>query len=476
MKRALVLILLFISCSSADLSDNLRARINQIANAHPEASLAFYAVDVNSGEVICAHNAQMNLAPASILKTLTTAAALELLGPDFRFTTRFIFPNKIENGSLNGNIHVLPGGDPSLGSRFFNEGIPPENVFRELIEFLQSKGVKSIKGKIILHTHGFETERVVPNWSYDDLGNYYGASVAPLNCFDNTVFITFKSAGTGTPTLVTGMTPDISGLSFKNEVIAANIGYDNAYVYGSPRQYNRVLRGEIPANRSSFKVKASMPEPELYAMQQLVKELRNNEIEVPVAAVSIINEPAPESKGYLVHEMKSQPLSEIVKVVNIESHNLFAEGLLRAIALEKGGYWSREKAIKEVKAYFADKIKLENCNLYDGSGLSRFNGVSAQMMAELMEYMWHSKNKNVFYESLPVAGVSGSIKGMFKGSKAQNNLRAKSGYLEKVRSYSGYTKTATGKVAAFTVMVNNYATKSSVMRNDIESILRALAD
>lgn len=468
-------IALLVLCTSADLSNNLSQQLTKVAKAHPEATLGFYAVDIESGAVLGSHNELKNMAPASTLKTLTTAAALELLGPEYRFETRFGFSAPIENGALKGNLHVIPSGDPSMGSKYYNGGKAPTTLYGSLVAFLKEKGIESIEGKLVLELEGFETERVPPSWSFDDLGNYYGASVGPLNCFDNTIFLNFSSGNAGSITKLESTEPQVPGLTFSNEVEAAKIGYDNAYVYGAPRQYNRTLRGQIPQNRASFKVKASMPEPEMFAMLQLVKELRSAGIEVPQGAVSFKKEAQPNRHEH-EHSIKSPTIAQLVKTTNMESNNQFAEALIKAIGKKQSGLWSRKKGLEAIKDYFSDKISISGANLYDGSGLSRFNGVSPKMMAELMRYMWASKHKNVFYESLPVAGVSGSIKGMFKGSKAQNNLRAKSGYIDKVRSYSGYTKTATGKVAAFTVIVNNYETTSTSMRNDLESILRTLAD
>jgi len=468
-------LVLLVFCMSADVSSNLSQQLIKVAKAHPEATLGFYAIEIESGAVIGTYNEAKNMAPASTLKTLTTAAALEILGPDYRFQTRFGYSAPIEEGILKGNLHVTPSGDPTLGSKYFNGGTAPDNIYGSLVSFLKERGIKGIQGKLVLELHGFETERVPPSWSFDDLGNYYGASVGPMNCFDNTVFLNFSSGNAGSITKLESTSPQIPGLTFSNEVEAAKIGYDNAYVYGAPRQYNRTLRGQIPQNRTSFKIKASMPEPEMFAMLQLVKELRNAGIEVPKGAVSFRKE-VPASKQEHEHVIASPSLAQVVKTTNMESNNQFAEALVKAIGKKQKGLWSRKKGLEAIKEHFADKISIAQANLYDGSGLSRFNGVSPKMMAELMRYMWATKHKDLFYESLPVAGVSGSIKGMFKGSKAQNNLRAKSGYIDKVRSYSGYTKTATGKVAAFTVIVNNYETTSTVMRNDLELILRTLAD
>lgn len=475
MASRLFLIALLVLCTSADTSNPLSQKVQAVAKAHPEATLGFYAIDVSNGSVLAAHQAQTNMAPASILKTLTTAAALELLGADYRFETEFACSGSVKDGVLEGNLHVLPSGDPSMASRYLNNGSTPTTVYGDLISFLKENGITAIEGKIVLELHSFDPERVPPSWSFDDLGNYYGASVAPLNCFDNTIYLNFASGPAGTLSTLKSMEPQVPGLSYTNEVEAARIGYDNAYVFGAPRQYNQSLRGQIPENRTSFKIKASMPEPELLAMLQLVKELRGAGINVPQGAVSFKKEAATE-KYCLSFTHRSASLAQLVKITNIESNNQFAEALLKAIALQKTGQWSRKKGLETIEKFFSDKISIGQANLYDGSGLSRFNGVSPQMMAELMRYMWTSPNKNAFYQSLPIAGVSGSIGNMFKGSRAENNLRAKSGYIDKVRSYSGYTKTATGRVAAFTIIVNNYATTSTAMRNELESVLRVLAD
>ena len=465
---------------TGSLHDNLHNRTIEFSKNHPEASIGFYAYDINSKAVIYEYNSEKNLAPASALKALTTASAIEILGGDFRFETGLIVGGSIKNGMLEGDLHIIPSGDPTIGSKYFNGGETPKELFSQWVLELKTMGIQAISGKVILEMNGFELERVPPKWSYEDLGNYFGASLAPLNCFDNQIYLSFKSGTAGSRTTLLKATPSVPELRYQNNVEAANIRYDNAYVFGAPRQYNQSLRGQIPANRTSFQIKASIPEPELFFAQQLVKELRNGGIQVPQGAISI-NQKEKEFKILeKLSPLRSPTLSKIIAITNLESNNLFAESLVKAISLKRAGVWSRVKGLELMIDFWHSKgVELSTAHLHDGSGLTRYNGVSARQLTEIMVYMWQSKNRTVFYKSLPIAGVSGSISGMFKGSNAVNNLRAKSGYLNRVRSYTGYTKTAFGKEAAFTLLVNNYhdatSSKTSV-KLDMELLMRTLAD
>lgn len=468
---------LFLFPYIGSLPDRLQDKMLEIAKEHPEASFSFYVYDLSSQKTLYDFHSQHNLAPASALKALTTASALEILGADFRFKTGMAYSGTVDQGVLNGNIHILPSGDPTFGSKYFNTDVPSKPLFSSWTEELKKQGIHRVSGKVILEMGRFELERVPPKWSFEDLGNYFGASLAPLNCYDNRVYLTFKSAGAGTKTTLLSIEPNVPDLKYKNEVVAASIKYDDAYVFGAPRQYNQMLRGRIPANRSTFQIKASVPEPELFYAQQLVKALRDSGIEVPYGAVSSNHAVSKTQYTYELNPMFSPTLSEIVKVTNIESNNLFAEALVKAISLNQKGFWSRETGLKHIHDFWQTQgIDLSSANLYDGSGLTRYNGISAKALTEVMTYMWQSPNRGTFYESLPIAGRSGSLANMFKGSNAENNLRAKSGYLAKVRSYTGYTRTATGKVAAFTLMINNYNENSTSVKTQMEALLRMLSD
>lgn len=472
MKKILVIFISIVALSfRADKP--LCTVVDGVANRHPEATFGFYAYDIDSDKGICAYNSDKNLAPASTLKLLTTLTALEVFGAESTpFHTQFQYNGKIENGTLKGDVIVSATGDFTMGSRYFDRPNPFETVANKMIE----KGIAKIDGKIILDLNGFEQERIPANWSFDDLGNYYGASLAPFNWSDNTTFITFKSGAVGQKTEVVSMDPPVSELEFDNQVLGANIRYDNAYVYGAPRQYNRTIRGQIPANRNEFKIKASVPEPELFGMQCFVATLREKGIEVPYGAVSIVDDYTDPITDIFI-EIISPTMSEIIAVTNMESNNLFAEGLLKAIAHRLTGDWSRTKGIFAVKDFWKEKgVDLDNTNLYDGSGLSRFNGISPKQLVELLKFEAKSENFEEFKSTLPIAGVSGSLKTMLKGSKAENNLSAKSGYIEKVRAYAGYVTASNGNLVAFAVVVNNYHCSASEARKELELIMRAIAD
>ncbi|MBI1183156.1 D-alanyl-D-alanine carboxypeptidase/D-alanyl-D-alanine-endopeptidase [bacterium] len=473
MKKIIAAATLLVVVFSFKSDVSIAALVEATARRHSEASLAFYAYDLDGDKGVCAYNSSLNMAPASTLKVLTTLTALELMGADaVPFRTRFSYNGLIENGSLKGDLLIDAAGDFTLGSRYFKHTNPFDEIAAKLLEL----GVKKIEGKVLLNLNGFEAERIPNNWSFDDLGNYYGASLAPFNWSDNTTFITFSSGAAGTPTRILRMEPPVAELQFENQVMAANIGYDNAYVYGAPRQYNRLIRGEIPANRNEFTIKASVPEPELWGMQCFVAQLREAGIDIAPAAVSIVDS---YSGNYtaLVSEVLSPTLLQIVEVTNMESNNLFAEGLLKAIARHKTGYWSREKGIEVVREFWKERgVDLSTANLYDGSGLSRFNGISTRQMVELLKYASKSPQFAQFKSTLPVAGVSGSIAGMFKGTKAEKNLMAKSGYIEKVRSYCGYVRAGNGHMVAFSIIANGYSCSAGEMRNELEKIMTDLAN
>ncbi|MBI3143209.1 MAG: D-alanyl-D-alanine carboxypeptidase/D-alanyl-D-alanine-endopeptidase [Bacteroidetes bacterium] len=446
----------------------------EIANRHPESVLGFCVLN-SKGAVLHAYQAQLNLAPASSLKAITTATALEVLGDDFRFTTELYHSGIIEKGVLHGDLYVKPGGDPTWGSRYFT-ATDTLIMFNDWINQLKNMGINQVEGALrMLPMPGDTRHRIPPTWSYLDLGNYYGASLAPLNYADNSIWLTFNTAEAGGLSTLVSYRPWVPHLQFENHVVAARIGYDNAYVYGGPGQYGRWIGGALPEHRKGFVIKASLPEPEFPALRGAYLAIQKAGIALS-QGMGTSSPVLPASTDlHLVGEIVGPKLADIVKITNMESNNLFAEALLSQIGLVKKGEWGTQAGVDALKEYWKEKgIDMDMCNLYDGSGLSRFNGIGAETMCRVLLYMANKSGPQTFYASLPVAGISGSIASMFKGTLAEGNLRAKSGYMDKVRSYSGYLVNNQGDKLTFCAMANSYSCSATDMRKELENWMVSL--
>jgi len=267
----------------------------------------------------------------------------------------------------------------------------------------------------------------------------------------------------------------VPGLVFINKITTGGKD-DNAYVYGAPGQKERLMTGTIPANKSAYEVEIAMPDPAWYCVYALDKALNKAGVET-FNKPEVASEPMKQEMQVL-HVHKSPSVSAIVHQTNLHSNNLFAETLLKTIALKKTGYGSIYSAIDIVLNYWKGRgVDVEGFFMSDGSGLSRSNGISTFQQATILSKIYRDNSMyKTFNASLPVAGKSGSLASLCKGSFAENNMRAKSGYITRARGYAGYVKTKAGTELAFSVLFNNYNCSPSEAKVKIEKLLEALVE
>lgn len=442
------------------------------------SSISFYAIDINSGEIIGQINPNLLLSPASTMKIFTTATALEILGPDHTFKTDFEYTGNIEKGVLHGNVYIKGGGDPTFYSHTFTSLYNNPDVFSKVAEEIKKAGIKKIDGKIIGNASYYSDNTAPSTWILADVANYYGASPFALSFQDNEYKIFFKTGDTiGDSTWINSVYPNIPNLELYNLVKSKNINDDQSVIYGGLYDDYRIVTGNLPLNKNNFEVKGSIPDPPLFAAYSLLHVIKQHGIEVSDSVCSVYefkHNTNLESNLRSFYSVTSPPVKEIVYHTNIRSINLYAEHLLRQIGVKKAGKGSNQSGIESICNYW--KPYTGKFLMYDGSGLSRFNAVSAKQLVTVLTYMKkQSKHFDPFYNSLPIASRSGSLTSMFNGTIAENNLRAKSGYMSGVRSYAGYVKTKSSREISFAIIVNNYFTTPAVVKSKIEQLLVKLS-
>lgn len=468
-------------------------QINTISNALlrmsndadlKNASWGFYAVDVSNGQLIASRNGEVSLAPASIQKTISTATALEIFGDDYRFTTTIQYDGTIDKATkiLHGNIYIKGGGDPALGSSKYKSTYYQPDFIAQWVEAIKNLGIDSINGAVIGDATIYSTQMPPAKWSWEDLGNYYGAGASGLSIYDNLFHLTFRSPNKdGAATTIVKTEPYVPEITFYNEVKASVINADRAYIYGAPYAKVRYIRGTIPKGRSEFSIKGSIPEPAFMAAYQLDHALHKNGIKTKRQpstirrANGLLVKGASERKTIL--KTYSPALKSIVYRTNKWSMNLYAEHLINHIGYIKKGEGSTDKGIEALHTFWQSKgMDTNGFFMFDGSGLSRYNAISPKHFTYILQYM---KNRGKYYESfnesLPIAGQSGTLKYMCRGTAAQGKVRAKSGSIRKVRAYAGYATTRSNREIAFCIIANNFNCKDSQMRRKLEKIMVAMA-
>ncbi|MDP2388301.1 MAG: D-alanyl-D-alanine carboxypeptidase/D-alanyl-D-alanine-endopeptidase [Bacteroidota bacterium] len=481
--RFVFAILLFISFSIAAQEKAGVDKINAILTEYKNdvqlkpAIVSFCVLNAKTGDQLIENNSKLAMTPASTLKIITTASALGMLGAGYRYETKLMVDGIFDSvtGILNGNLIIKGSGDPTLNSEYFKKKDDTSELVDEWANALKLKGVKQITGRIIADNTCFDNN-VPGNWIWSDMGNYFGAPPNGLSYNDNKIKLYFKTgAKTGDSTKVVKQVPEVPGLVFNNKITTGGKD-DNAYVYGAPGQKERLMTGTIPANKSAYEVEIAMPDPAWYCMYALDKAL----LKAGVSTTGML-ETAKESmkqEMQVLHSHKSPALSSIVYQTNLHSNNLFAETLLKTIALKKTGYGSIYSAIDIVLNYWKGRgVDVEGFFMSDGSGLSRSNGISTFQQATILSKIYRDNSMyKTFNASLPVAGKSGSLASLCKGTFAENNMRAKSGYITRARGYAGYVKTKKGTELSFSVLFNNYNCSPSEAKLKIEKFLEALVE
>jgi len=464
----------------AKLQAEIKRLQNDAAMRHGNWGLCVLTAD--SGKVIAEHNAIACLTPASTLKVLTAGAALGILGPSYRYQTFLEYDGTYDSlaGVLRGNVYIRGGGDPSFLTETMPGADTAQPVFDRWIALLQSKGVKKIEGMVIADASAFEDNPVPPGWVWSDMGNYYGAGAYGLNYRDNRYRIYFTSGNDGDTTRITRTDPPLPQLRIDNEVIAGG-RKDEAFIYGAPYNFWQVASGSIPPNRKDYDVDGALPDPPLACAEAFAKQLQTLGISVSGEAQTVRALKSRDSykpgkrRTWAVHQ--SAELSKIVGYTMVKSDNMYAECLLKTLALHKRKKGTLEGGLEEAKSYWASKgLDVEALYMNDGSGLSRSNALSVKQLAGAMQIASKQSWYKAFYDGLPVAGVNGSFASLCQGTAAERNLRGKSGYITRARGYTGYVKDKKGRLLTFAVLANNYTCPAAEMRKKLEKILVALAE
>jgi D-alanyl-D-alanine carboxypeptidase/D-alanyl-D-alanine-endopeptidase (penicillin-binding protein 4) len=472
----------------------LQARISQVLQK-PELAPAMIGIKVTSletGKVLFEENADKLLRPASNMKLYTVAAALDRLSPDFRFVTSVYAQTKPDaEGVVHGNLTIYGRGDPSIAARFNNsdylKGID------DLAARIVAAGLKRVEGDLV----GDETYFIGPQygsgWEWEDLQWWYGAEVSALTSNDNALDLSVKpGAQIGAPAVIITGPPDPL-LSIVNHVVTTAKGTKRELsVYRGLAADELEIVGSIPSDDRGYSAGIGISRPALLFVYLLRSSLaqrgviiagKTRTVAQPIPATA--NSTSPAGSGLTeVATLQSPPLSLIAAQTLKPSQNLYAELILRTLgkvsappATADNANRTSEAAGLEVVKTFLREAGISSPTLVqsDGSGLSWHDMVTAEATVQLLTYMHRHRYASVFRDALPIAGVDGTLKNRFKGTLAENNLRAKTGTLSSASSLSGYVRDAAGEELAFSIMVNNYPEDADVRASCIEPIAILLA-
>jgi D-alanyl-D-alanine carboxypeptidase/D-alanyl-D-alanine-endopeptidase (penicillin-binding protein 4) len=504
---------------------SLQARIAAVLS-DPDLARGFWGIEVVSlssgktmdkssdkttGPTLYSLNADKLFTPASNTKLFVTAAALALIGPDYKFRTTVETTGTLDRyGRLNGDLVLVGHGDPNLSGRELPYDLKtqrnddPIQALEALADTLVQKGVKFIDGDIIADDSYFAFERYGEGWSQDDLVGEDGAPVSALTINDNVVFVNALPADRPGEKAFVTVTPFADYYRIDNRIITTPAGTGRKFfVNREPGSTVLTLWGNMPLDDAGAKEAVAIEDPAEFAaglFRQLLEKRgiviygrqRTRHTELASLSTFSVTAAAPSNGGgnnsaqsrplqtdqpVTLASYESKPLLQDLRVVNKVSQNLHAEILLRLLGRERGNAGTVEGGLQVLSGFLTQAgISNDQYVFYDGSGLSRQNLVTPHAIVQLLRYSstqpWGTDYKATF----PVSGVDGTLSDRFSSPQLQNRVMAKTGSLGGVKALSGFATTDSGQVVAFSIMSNNFNLPGKRVMDAIDQVVQAILE
>lgn len=456
---------------AAESLSDFQARLKTAAT-HPRFNAGTLGIRVESletGKLIYEQHSEKLLKPASNAKMYTGALALDRLGPDFRIRTSFYSVTKPDKlGNIRGDLIVYGRGDPSFSHRF--NDLDYQKAIDQLADAVTKAGIKRIKGDLIGDESFFRTAPWGDGWCWDDLQEYYAAEVSALTLQENTVDLVIKpGAEIGDPLKIVTK-PETDYLTFINRAKTTSKGGSRDVNIYRPVGKNIVyLTGTLPLGDSGYTDgSVSVWNAPLWFVHTLRAALEKRGVKVggdlrTYNWLDRESEPLKVSNLVEVAYIESRPMSELVKNMMKPSQNLYAHLLLLQVGEhtrteENKRSHSDSLGLNEMSKFLSEAgVPKGDVLLEEGSGLSRSCLLKPSASVQLLKYMSKHKFAAAYYDSLPIAGVDGTLRSRFKGTLAEKNIHAKTGTIRYVNSISGYVTSKAGEKLVFSIMLNAYS-------------------
>ena len=473
----MVIAAVLLAPAAAYAQNNIQSYIDSELKTDPllkNAAVAILALD-GRGKTIAAYNPDLPLLSASTMKTITTAVALDALAPDFRFETKIAAAGRIDpDGVLHGDVYIVGGGDPTLGSRCdCAEEITA--VFGEWANSLKNAGISAIDGKVIGDAGFFPGEMTQDNWCWEDLGANYGSAPCGLSYAENlSYFAVLPGASEGDTLRITPAETVYSGMDVRYDVAtgAANTGNRLTYYASDLSPVGRFV-GTYACDRKPDTISVANRFPTLTCVESFGKYLE--EEGMPICGVSIGATP---DTATLLTTTYSPQLLEICRETNTRSNNFFAETLFMTLGLRLEGEASYSTTPAAIEKYISDMgCDTTGLRQDDGSGLSRMNYVSPRFFCNFYRMMQKRDIFAEYFSTFPIPGAEGTLKYVLSKEPAalRARIHCKSGSMTAVKCYAGYVETAGGELLSFAIMVNNYDCPTREIQPKIEGFIKQLA-
>ena len=444
---------------SPDAREQLRRELQTLfiapATEHAQWAVSFYSP--RNTETLFSLNASHFMVPASSQKLITAAVAAERLGWDYRYTTRVLSTAPVgEDGTIEGDVIVVGSGDPTINPRH-----PARwRAFDDWAAALKARGVTLINGRLIGDDNAFAEPGWGFGWSWDDLHQGYGAEPSALQFNENQIDVLVGPGMIAGSRAIIATSPLGSGMVIDHAVTTVAAGEQTVVeIARMPGTSFLNVRGQIAADAKPLTINASVENPTRFFVTALREALSRNGIFVSggVTDVDELHAPVPHAQLHELVVDQSPPLAEIIDVMLKWSRNIYAESLLTSLA-PAGAPASGARGLESLRETLGGwGIVRDNYLARDGSGLSRYDYVTADAMTSLLGHLLADPtHAEPFQATLPVSGMSGTLANRMKGTPAEGRVRAKTGTMSNVRSMCGYVTTLDGEQLVFAMLANDF--------------------
>ena len=459
---------------NGDLAVRLKGLITANGVALSDAGIRM--VSAKTGETLLDNCSDKLFAPASNQKLATTAAALHLLGKEFRFETKLYARGTLQDGSFIGDLIVVGCGDPDISGR--NHDGDPRFLFKAWGKTLREFGVKEVRGNIIGDVSAFDTEYVHPSWPANQQERWYCAPASALALNDNCLDITVSPGeGPGMPARLR-LSPDTAYTRVDNHCTTTNVKGEHAYGFlGRAGIEGLIVRGKFWMGGEPATSWVPVDDPPLFFLTVMRETLMVEGIPV-LGKVVVAADPVAITRDEKLLATFTTPLERAVMVANKQSQNFYAEQLLKTIGsktLKKGTYGNGAAKVREFLGAVSQAGSA--CEVDDGSGLSRKNRLNAAAVTDLLLWVIQPQRPEAktFVDSLSVAGVDGTMDDRFEQEPYRGHIKAKTGTIAGVSTLSGYIEVP-GDVIAFSMLMNSSKAGVWRMKKAQDAICKAVID
>lgn len=441
----------------------LAADLDRIFN-DPVLARALMGVRVESlrtGQLLFQRDSGKLVVPASNMKIVTMAVAAERLGWNFTYETKLETTGVNRDGVLHGDLVVTGSGDPSIGSH--DSG--PAMLFDEWADALTKAGIGRVDGRIVGDDGAFDDDGIGPGWAWDYLADGYAARSSALSYNENVAVVRLTPGAAPKSPVEIELTPPGHGLAVTNQVTTGEPrSATSVDFYRLPGSDAVTIRGSVPAGATTVIRTTSVDNPTKFFVEGFRLALASRGIAVTSGAWDLDDVATPPSgPRKLIARHVSPPLGELAGDFLKVSQNFYGEMFLKTIGKAATGTGSTESGRQAVRETMAQwKIPPDALVMYDGSGLSRYNYVTADTIVAILKHVWETEAlRGPFLAALPVGGKDGTLENRMKNSVLDGRVQAKTGTISNVRSLSGFVETKSGERIVFSMIANHFTAPSA---------------